>query len=170
MRCHEARSRLNESGRIDPERDKELLQHLKQCPACARIAEASDELRRAFADAAVHDEAGGSSWTEQRRRVEASAGLTRTSQPREMPFMSRLKKQLKLRPRLSLGLGAAALVLLAGTVIPIKFDQTVGFEVAVAGVDRDLALDQQRLQQFLTQLGVENVSFNLLPDVSKSIS
>jgi len=161
MRCHEARSRLNESARIDRERDRELLQHLKQCPACARVAEAADELRQAFAEATVHDEADGLDWIEQKRRVEAAANPTRTNQPKEMPFMSRLKKQLKLRPRLTLGLAAAALVLIAGTVIPLKFDQTVGFEVAVAGVDRDLALNQEKLNEMLKRLGLEDVHIDI---------
>ncbi len=161
MRCHEARSRLNESTRINPETDKELLQHLKQCRDCARVAAASDELCQVFADATVHDEAGGLAWAEQQRQVEAMAALTRTKQPKEMPFMSRLKKQFNLRPRLTLGLAAAVLVLIAGTVIPLKFDQTVGFEVAVAGVDRDLALNQEMLDQMLERLGLDNVTIDI---------
>lgn len=161
MRCHEARSRLNESTRINPETDKGLLHHLKQCRDCARVAAASDELRQVFADAAVHDEADGLLWAEQQRRVEAMAAPSRTNQPKEMPFMSRLRRQFNLRPRLTLGLAVAVLVLIAGTVIPLKFDQTVGFEVAVAGVDRDLALNQEKLDELLKRLGLENVTIDI---------
>jgi len=157
MRCREALNRLNRLDRSTNEPDRELLEHLKSCPECARQAEAARELREVLAEMSADDEVDRITWPEQIRRVEAAAARAYQNQPREIPIMSAMKRQLKLRPRLSAGLAAALAVLLAGTLIPFKFDQTVGFEVAVAGVDRDLALNEsklQELQQYLTQLGL----------------
>jgi hypothetical protein len=154
MRCREALNRLN---RLDRSRqpDPELLEHLKSCSACARQAEAVRELNRAYAELSVPDESDLIPWPEQVRRVEAAVRTSR-NQPKETPLMSTLKKQFQLRPKLSAGLAAALVVLLAATLIPFKIDQTVGFEVAVAGVNRDLALNQEKLQEMLRRLGLND--------------
>lgn len=156
MRCHEALNRLSQLGRSGDNLNRELLEHLKSCAACARHAEAARELNRAFAEMSTRDETDQIVWPEQIHRVEAAA-RARRNQPKEMPIMTALKRQFRLRPKLSVGLAATLVVLLAATLIPMKFDQTVGFEVAVAGVDRDLALNQNRLfelQERLAQLGL----------------
>jgi hypothetical protein len=156
MRCREALNRLNRLERSGQHPDRELLEHLESCPACARQAEAARELGRAFAEMSTRDETDQITWSEQVHRVEAVARAHR-NQPKEMPIMSALKRQLKLRPRLSVSLATTMAVLLAATLIPFKFDQTVGFEVAVAGVNRDLALNQDKLNEMLERLGLSNV-------------
>lgn len=160
MRCREALDRLNQPAPFDWQSDQELINHLKACPACARQAEAARELRQALAEASVHDEADLINWPEQIRRVETAAG-TLSYQPKENPIMSALKRQLKLRPRLSVSLAVTAIVLLAAALIPFKFDQTVGFEVAVAGVDRDLALNKDRLNEFLREIGLSTAQISV---------
>ena len=160
MRCREALDRLNQPAPFDWQSDTELLEHLKTCPACARQAEVARELRQAFAEASVPDEADDIGWPEQIHRVETAAGSL-SHQPKETLIMSTLKRQWKLRPKLSAGIVVAAIVLLAAAVIPFKFDQTVGFEVAVAGVNRDLALNQNRLDEFLKQLGLTNAKIHV---------
>lgn len=156
MRCREALNRLNRLNLSGQRPDLELLEHLKSCPACARQAEAVRELNRAFADLSLSEEVDQISWPEQVRRVETAARASR-NRTKEMPVMSALKRQFQLRPKLSAGLTAAVVVLLAATLIPFKFDQTVGFEVAVAGVNRDLALNQDKLDEMLERLGLSDV-------------
>lgn len=156
MRCREALNRLNRLDRPGDQPDRELLDHLKSCPDCARQAEAARELRQVLAEMSASDEVDRITWPEQIRQVEAAAARAQRNQPKEIPIMSAMKRQLKLRPRLSIGLAAAVAVLLAGALIPFKFDRTVGFEVAVAGVNRNLALNQEKLNEMLRRLGLEN--------------
>jgi hypothetical protein len=161
MRCREAIDRLNLIELSAIEQDKELREHLKSCSTCARQAEAARELHQILIEATVPDEVDQITWPEQVCRVEDAASRSRRTQPREIPVMSALKRQFNLRPRLSASLAAAVVVLLAATLIPLKFDQTVGFEVAVAGVDRDLALNEDRMNEFLKQLGVSTAQINV---------
>jgi hypothetical protein len=163
MRCREAKLRLTvmaETGQ-DLTADKQLSQHLGHCADCARLANAARDLRQTFAAGQIPDEVDQIGWAELQRRVETRVAPTRQHQPKEISFMSTLRKQFKLRPRLSVSLAAAIVVLLAATLIPLKFDRAVGFEVAVAGVDRDLALNQEKLDELLERLGLENVTINI---------
>jgi hypothetical protein len=159
MRCREALKRLTllEEAGLDRTDDPQLVEHLDECDECARRAEASRQLSRAFADSVTPDHTDLVSWPEQVRRVEARAAHTQQYQPKEIPVMSALKRQLLTKPRLTVGLAAAAVILLAATLIPFKIDQTVGFEVAVAGVNRDLALNQYKLQEMIERLGLKDV-------------
>ncbi|MFH2057224.1 MAG: hypothetical protein ABIJ61_14800, partial [bacterium] len=75
--------------------------------------------------------------------------------------MSALKEQLKRRPRLGLGLGLAVVALLLLTLIPFTVERTIGYEVAFAGVDERLALDEGRFTEFLTQLGIEHANYDV---------
>ncbi|UCC44127.1 MAG: T9SS type A sorting domain-containing protein [Candidatus Zixiibacteriota bacterium] len=69
--------------------------------------------------------------------------------------MSKIINPVRSRPRLSLSLAAAALVLMVCIIVPFKYGSTVGYEVAVAGVDKDIALNPDRIDTLLTFLGVE---------------
>jgi len=159
MRCREARSRLNDLAKDGhSQADPELLAHLKECPACARQAQAARELQQAFSALETEDVSDAVAWSEQVRRVEAQ--VTLYAHRKENP-MSALKKQFRLRPRLGYSLVAVLALVLAVTVIPLKFDQTVGFEVAVAGVSKDLAFDTYRIQELLNRLGVTDASVNV---------
>ena len=59
------------------------------------------------------------------------------------------------RRGLGLSLGLIAVVLLVATVVPFKFSGTGGYQVAVAGVDKDLAMDETKIKQLLETIGVE---------------
>jgi len=141
--------------------DAELLEHLKHCPACARLARADSELREAFAQLAAPDISDGLPWPEQVRQVERQAALKQLGHGKENRIMSALTNQLRKRPKLSYGLAAAAVALVALTVIPFKLDRAVGFEVAVAGVNRDLAFDTERVNNLLDRLGVSGATVDV---------
>jgi hypothetical protein len=161
MHCREALDRLNRLESFDTQPDQELQEHLRSCPTCAQQAEATQQLHQAFIESAVPDMVDQVTWAEQKQQVEDAASRSHRIRPREIPVMSALKRQFYLRPRLSASLTAAVVVLLAATLIPFKFDQTVGFEVAVAGVDRDLALNEERINEFLEQLGLSKAQVNV---------
>ncbi|MCP4684059.1 MAG: T9SS type A sorting domain-containing protein [bacterium] len=158
MRCHEARRRISEIGLTDL-RDadyQKLLEHLQTCPGCALQAQASQELQQALAQSREHDVEGGLSWSETIARVRSKAALTDAHKPVERPVMAILKSQFTKRPRLSMGICAAVVVLLAVTLIPFKYNRDMGFEVAVAGVDKTVALNSEGISQMMAQLGLED--------------
>ncbi len=75
--------------------------------------------------------------------------------------MSALVRPFKQKPRLSIPIAVAVVILLAATLIPLKYDKAVGYEVAFAGVNKELAENQKKLQELLTRIGVENVSIDV---------
>lgn len=158
MRCHQARRRIDEIGLTDftDAETQELLEHLQTCPGCARKAQASQELQRALARSRVHDTEGGLSWEHVRAGVEARAALAHPHQSAERPVMAILKNSFSRRPKLSFGICAAIAVVLAVTLIPFKYNRDMGFEVAVAGVNKDVALNSEGISQFMAQLGLHD--------------
>jgi len=154
MRCHEARQRLTQlqQGAHDFAEDQALLEHLEQCPACAELARAEVALGRDFRTMAVDDTAGGVPWSILKTRVEAEAA---GSHRKEISVMSEFANSMKKRPRLSVTLGVAAVILLVAALVPFKFEKTMGYEVAFAGVDRDLAMDNEKIDLLLKTLGCD---------------
>ena len=182
MRCTEARRRLRDWRSKSQERkaldlqgsqpestgsdlgsagsefaiDKELAEHLRLCPACARVAEAMQVMRRDFATAAADDLTDTIPFAALKTRVETQASLKHRSRHTENTIMAEIANQFRRRPRLSFGVVVMALIVAGSVLIPIRYNKTIGYEVAVAGVDKDLALDQQRVRVFLEQLGVSD--------------
>jgi hypothetical protein len=164
MRCSEAKRRLNEYWQQELEKvdDLELHRHLRKCSACARHAAAVRSLRRDFAAARGHDLGGGLPLSILKTRVEAHAASPATfTTSEEKSIMSTMIRGLKKRSRLSATVAVAAVVLAFLTLVPFSFEQTVGYEVAVAGVDKDLALDNNRVQALLATLGMEEAEFDV---------
>ena len=170
MRCSEARRRLSEFAEAGGEFakagsefaiDEELAEHLCLCPACARIAEASRVMRQDFATAAVDDLTDTIPFAALKTRVETQASLKHRTRQTENTIMAEIANQFRRRPRLSVGVVVIALIILGSVLIPIRYNKTIGYEVAVAGVDKDLAMDKQRVIEFLDQLGVSDASIEV---------
>jgi hypothetical protein len=62
---------------------------------------------------------------------------------------------------LGLGIGVAIALLAFLTLVPFSVEQTIGYEVAFAGVDERLALDEERFSQFLVTLGIEDADYSV---------
>ncbi len=164
MRCSEAKRRLTEHwpDTLDKVTDQQLLEHLRGCPRCARQAAAIWSLKRDFAAARTHDLAGGLSLPALKTFVETSAASKSTSQrTKETSLMPTLINNLKRRPRLGVTLAAAAALAVLMTLVPFTVERTIGYEVAVAGVDKDLALDNSRVSALLTALGMEGAEVDV---------
>ncbi len=159
MYCYQARRRLNESESAVT--DTELLEHLQECPACARLAEAAQLLGQAIVVAGKEDKLDLPSLAVLKARVNSQRELAGRGVARETSIMTAMKKQLRKRSRLGLGIAVAAAVLAFLTLVPFTIERTVGYEVAVAGVDENLALDSDKLAEFLTQLGVGDACFDV---------
>ena len=76
--------------------------------------------------------------------------------------MTTLMKNLRKRSKLSVSVAIAVVVLAFLTLVPFKFERAVGYEVAVAGVDKDLALDNDRVIALLKVLGMEDAKVDVL--------
>lgn len=160
MRCLQARKRLkslsNPAGLGD-----ELRRHLEQCPRCARWYQAEVLLNRDLAASTVDDTDDGLDWTTLKARVTARAGFANSSQPKENSIMSSIFHRARTRPRMSLTLAAVVVLIVAAAVVPFKMQQTVGYEVAIAGVQPELALDTDRLHTLLAKIGAEQADFEV---------
>ena len=75
--------------------------------------------------------------------------------------MSAAIRQIKRRPTLSFSMAALVAILVVATLVPFSFTRTIGYEVAIAGVDRELAVDTAKVSTLLNALGVKDVSVAL---------
>lgn len=163
MRCNEARKRIADlnkkisSGSIDDE----IKRHIQSCPDCALFFQAERTINRDLETIVAADDNDGMSVAEMRNRVESIAAMDRSKKPEEFKFMSAIKKQLWARPRLSISLGTVIILLIFSTLIPIKMDRTIGYEVAVAGVDKNLAMDERKITELFIALGMEHVEYKV---------
>ena len=159
MRCREARQKIEESqGSI---RDRELLEHLRSCPECAGLARAESMLDGDLRLASKDDTAAGISFSAMRARVESRVELASSDKDKETRIMTRMVRSLNRRPRLGISIAVVVILLAAAALIPFKLSQTIGYEVAIAGVNKDLALDQNRVMELLNALGVENAEYKV---------
>lgn len=163
MRCSEAKRRLSQRplDRAKQVDDLKLREHLQECSGCSRHAAALEALNRDLAMASVHDTDGGLPLSFIKSRVEARASITSSGKIKENPLMAAFTKSFRKRPRVSVSIVTAVVVLAFLTLIPFKLDRTVGYEVAVAGVDKALALDGDRVTALLNQLGLEGAAVDV---------
>ncbi len=160
MRCHEARKRINNSFLDSKElrADDSLQKHLSNCSACAQLAQASQLLNRDFNSAAAEDKVDNVPLMFLKARVEAQANL---NQQKEYSLMAKFAQQLKQKSKLSISLTGVVVALLIFALVPFSINQKIGYEVAFAGVNKDLALNEFKLQEILTKLGIDADATNI---------
>lgn len=162
MRCFKARQKLNEL-KFDKNaiaEDTILTNHLRECPECAAFLSAEQILQRDLTTAAVDDNEETVSWWLLKSRVERQATSESRTKFKENPFMAFFSKLLK-KPRLGIGISVVAVILIASALIPISYNKTIGYEVAFAGVNKNLAMDQFKIQQLLSKLGIEGANVDV---------
>jgi len=164
MRCRKARRKLTESvwAGIDFKKDKELLEHLQNCPSCAHQAHAAKILKNDIESARAEDLEEILSLEALKIRVESQA--EKSLQPgnvKEKYLMATMINQFKRSPKFSIGLAGVVFVLILSLIIPIKYDRTVGYEVAFAGVDKNLAMDSDKVNTLLERLGVSKADVDV---------
>lgn len=164
MRCHEARSRLTElrSPGAQPVVDREILDHLSECTACAALVQADRDLCWAFMAAKDFGANDQLPLAIIKSRVEAGLKVTEQKDTKEISIMRAIKNQFAKRSRLGFSMAVAVVILAATTLIPLKYDKTVGYEVALAGVDKNLALDSEKISQLIAALGIEGAAIDVL--------
>ncbi|MCP4706025.1 MAG: hypothetical protein GY865_15610, partial [candidate division Zixibacteria bacterium] len=163
MHCHEARQKIDGFDRtqFDSNRDKELLEHLQSCSKCAEMAESTMLLNRDLETNSAGDTEGGLSFPNLKSRVEETVDARQNQLNKDSNIMSKLINSVTKRPRLGLSLGVVIVLLAFVTLVPFKFERTIGYEVAIAGVDRDLALDSDKVQTLFIKLGLDDAKFDV---------
>ena len=163
MHCHEAKRRLTEVGSTaKAHRDDAALQaHLAKCDACARAAEATHALRQAFDTINQAGSGDMPSFDQVKRQIEDRVLPARTAVRGKRSIMAKIWNPLSGRTRWSIGLVTATAVLAFLTLMPFSYQRTVGYSVALAGVDKDLAMDEGRILVLLNRLGVNGASIEL---------
>jgi hypothetical protein len=157
MRCAQARQRLIASHG-DAGDDRELIHHLQNCAACAAFARAERALGRDLAAAAADEGLDDMPLSDIRSRVESRLSELAHPKFKEVFLMSAALRQIKRRPTLSFSMAAFVIILFVATLVPFSFTRTVGYEVAIAGVDRDLAVDTSKVSSLLNALGVKDAA------------
>ena len=155
MHCHEAQRRLTELGSsaADLRDDAPLNAHLASCDACARAAEATHTLRRAFDTVNQSDRDDMPTFDQVKSQVEQGASATHPRLRGNKSIMATIWNPLSGRTRWSIGLVTATAVLAFLTLVPFSYERTVGYEVALAGVDKNLAMDEGKIRVLLEKTG-----------------
>ncbi len=163
MRCRQARKKLIELvlARVPLDRDNELMEHLSRCLACAAQAETAIALDSDLKSAREHDNSDTVPWPVLRSRIEARAVAQIKKREKEKSIMAGIINRARKRPRVSIGVAAFAVVVILSLIIPIKYDKTVGYEVAFAGVDKNLAMDGDKIALLLDKLGVDDAEVDV---------
>lgn len=151
MRCREALKRLNQIPLSQQLSDPDLVAHLRGCSDCAQKAQASQLIAQDLFQTAAGADQNITPLAFLKTKLESQK-----TRQKESNYMSQLIRNMPAHKRLGVSLTAVFVILLALSVIPFSFNKTVGYEVAFAGVNKDLAMDQEKINIFLEKLGIEN--------------
>ena len=164
MRCRQAQSRIieHEKSGTDPTKDRSLMDHLGDCPVCAEELDAADLLGRLLRRAGEDDTTDITPLVAARRTIEARAQTTAGRPSVLQRIGAALSGRVFRRPaRLGYALVVVGL-LLAVTLIPFRYHQTVGYAVAFAGVEKELVEDNETICDILYDLGLFEADVDVL--------
>ena len=164
MHCDQTQRRIaeHEIAGTDPLKDPSLVEHLRSCPRCEQDAQAVALLVRALEAAGEDDTVGMTPFLEARRRVEAQAASSGVRNSAKGRAETGLSVGKLWRPARLIYASAALAALVALTMIPFQYDQTIGYAVAFAGVEKELAEDHEVICDLLYDLGLVEADVDLL--------
>ena len=149
MRCREARHRLTSSGSDSAalRNNRELMEHIAQCPACAEYARATGTLRQMLIAASTNDSDDITPISQQRKIIDKRMAESSESRVDMQPYRGRI--------RLSIGIAVGVVLLVLISIVPFGYDRTVGYHVAFAGLCEEVAVDDDRICDILYNLGLD---------------
>lgn len=158
MRCRQAKLRIAASpeDKSNPVVDQELEAHLRQCSACSAEARASDLMKTVLTEAGRVDPQVNINQNEMRQKVERRLGA---KPPSRVPSGSRLLT--RLIPIAGLAAAATILIML-NSLVPTEPGVVMGYQVALGGVDRELALDDEIICEILHRLGLDEAAVDIM--------
>jgi len=156
MLCRKARERLNRyQWRLSEyRRDNELVEHLKTCPGCRQLARTEESLRGDFELLRRAEPPTDLDINTLKEKVEAARVNSR--QARTAGFFSfTAAKIFKTRRRFKIAFGFVTIIIVFMALVPFNFTETVGYEVSISGIDRNIALDNREIKSLLSALGMD---------------
>ncbi|MBN1211707.1 MAG: hypothetical protein JXA92_03945 [candidate division Zixibacteria bacterium] len=156
MHCREARERLNRyQWRLSEyRRDRELVEHLKTCPRCGRLAQTEESLEVDFELLRRSEPPTELNFNALKEKVETSgAEAHQTNAGSRFSFYT--AKIFKTRRRFKIAFGFVGVIIVFMSLVPFNFTETVGYEVAISGIDRNIALDNREIKSLLNALGMD---------------
>ena len=162
MNCKQAQKRLDKAKwQISAcKNDRELLEHLRNCPHCSALARAEKDI---LADLEIVREAlpeGEFSLSRVRKIADRSDTL-----PRFHEMERSFRKHGFIKPAMAM----AFVVLVIISLIPFKYQEKVGYEISISGVDRNIAQDSHGIYPLLDALGMDkDKAMTLLDSIGKN--
>ena len=162
MLCHQARKRLDsfEWRHSDYRNDRELMEHLGVCPACQQLVQAEKALVRDLRAAAKAEPTGDLPLSQIRARAERA-----TKAGNEKAKSSDLLGAVLIAIGRHKFAAAAVIAVLAFiALVPLDFQEKVGYQIAIDGVQKNIATDNPKLGSLLGALGMKNDDASTLLD------
>jgi len=157
MHCREVKNRidgLTASGEAWTD-DPALMEHLNQCPDCARYAAVSDGLNRLLSASREDDVVNTTPIEIQRQQVEARVASNRTpSRTRTVAWWWLPDLSVKRHPVLRLATAVTILIITAIGIMPFTHYHTIGYDLNLNGVDHCLVQNDEQICELLTSLGL----------------
>lgn len=164
MDCRQARQKLTDCNWIvSPESsDIELLSHLESCPQCRALARAENAissdltlLRGSQPDSNISMESLRE--TVANANVSGSHGHHKTAN-KKVPSAG---FRFAVARRYAFAIAIAAFLIMA--FVPFNFREKIGYEITIAGVDKDIVAENQDITPLLQALGMQqDLATNLL--------
>ena len=164
MHCDQARRRISEHEKVgtDPGKDPSLVDHLQSCSQCRREAQATGLLARVLKTAGEDDPVDITPFMEARRSVEARVAASDIRSSVTDHAESGFSIGRLWRPARVVYASVALAAILVIALMPFQYDKTIGYAVAFAGVERELAEDHEFICDLLYDLGLVEADVDLL--------
>lgn len=166
MRCRQARKRLNECSWLhnNYSLDEELMEHLGKCPECYSLVQAEEALRSDLGVLREMPPPDNLSLDAIREKAGRLARETVGIEPDIRSFAHRLALALVPNTRYKFAVVAAAILVAFLAIVPFNFKEKIGYEIAIGGVEKSIALDNRQITSLLGALGMEKGKASTLLD------
>lgn len=151
MRCRIVRRRLNDARELDPE----IIAHLRKCRSCAREFEAKLTLGSAFDAVRSETSLPPTPFNDIKSKIEELS-----SGSREYSIMARMKIEISKHPKFSFGIAAAICLFISVLLVPISYEKTIGYDLAISGISAEDSTDKDVAADVVTAMGHGEAMFS----------
>lgn len=161
MRCREARRFLTALGEglLTADDENALREHLKECPNCGGLALAGQVLTSDLEQVRAMP-APQPMTIQQISEAMASRDKNYKETSLGVRIMRQVNETIYARPRLSLAAAGLIVLMVASVLIPVRTDQSAGYEVAFAAPGSGMVLNTFGARQMLAALNISEASID----------
>ena len=161
MRCREIRSEIEKVIRRENDINLALIEeHIQQCTDCYREYKAAVSLAKTL-NLCTQDDKTNLMPLEERRKLVVAQAAQAAAQAQNNSIFGHRHRVSFGKVFASLGVVMAAALVTILTIIPFKYDTTIGYEVAFAGLDRELIEDNNIICDLLYELGLRDADVDV---------